>query len=344
MTSRRLIGGGSSTRIEVREQSDIGECRRSAQRLATAHGLDEEAVGKAGIVATELASNVLRHGGGGEMLLQVLDDGVAPQLEMLAIDAGKGMRDVEQCMRDGFSTAGTPGTGLGAVSRLSASFDLFSQPDWGTVVLSRLGRRQDSRPARSAGSMEFGAVCLALAGEVECGDTWRIADEGSNMALLVVDGLGHGALAATAARAAADLFGSRPFDPPSETMQNLHRGLTGGRGAVAACALLYAPQSRVEYAGVGNISGCIVRRDGSQGMVSYNGSLGVLTSRTRQFTYDWPADSLVVMHSDGLSARWDLAAHPRLFTQHAGVIAAVLYREAARKRDDATVLVVRYRP
>jgi anti-sigma regulatory factor (Ser/Thr protein kinase) len=343
MTPRRLIGGGSSTRIEVREQSDIGECRRSAQRLAAAHAFDEEAVGKAGIVATELASNVLRHGGGGEMLLQVLDDGAAPQLETLAIDAGKGMRDVEQCMRDGFSTAGTPGTGLGAVSRLSASFDVFSEPDWGTVVLSRLGRRHDLR-ARSTGSMEFGAVCLALAGEVQCGDTWRIAEEGSSTAMLVVDGLGHGALAATAARAAAELFDSRPFDPPSEAMQNLHRGLTGGRGAVAACALLHGPESRVEYAGVGNISGCIVRRDGSQGMVSYNGTLGVLKSRTRQFTYDWPPDSLVVMHSDGLSARWDLAAHPRLFTQHAGVIAAVLYRKAARKRDDATVVVVRYRP
>ena len=344
MTPRRLIGGGSSTRIEVREQSDIGECRRSAQRLAAAHAFDEEAVGKAGIVATELASNVLRHGGGGEMLLQVLDDGAAPQLETLAIDAGKGMRDVEQCMRDGFSTAGTPGTGLGAVSRLSTSFDLFSEPHWGTVVLSRLGRRQDLG-VRLPGPLEFGAVCLPLAGEVECGDTWRIAHEGPTVAMLVVDGLGHGSLAATAARAAADLFGARPFDPPAAAMQNLHRGLTGGRGAVAACALLHhGPESRVEYAGVGNISGCIVRRDGSQGMVTYNGMLGVQQCRTRQFTYEWPADSLVVMHSDGLSARWDLAAHPRLFTQHAGVIAAVLYRKAARKRDDATVLVARYRP
>jgi anti-sigma regulatory factor (Ser/Thr protein kinase) len=343
MTPRRLIGGGSPTRIEVREQSDIGECRRSAQRLAAAYRLDEEVIGKAGIVATELASNLVRHGGGGEMLLQVLDDGVTPELETLTIDAGKGMRDVEQCMRDGFSTAGTPGTGLGAVSRLSSSFDLFSKPDWGTVVLSRLGRRQESRAGHRE-SMEFGAVCRALAGEIECGDIWRIADEGQNMAMLVVDGLGHGALAATAARAAADLFDARPFDPPSEAMQNLHRGLSGGRGAVAACALLRGAESRVEYAGVGNISGCIVRRDGSQGMVSYNGTLGVQQSRTRQFTYDWPADSLVVMHSDGLSARWDLAAHPRLFTQHAGVIAAVLYREAARKRDDATVVVVRRRP
>jgi anti-sigma regulatory factor (Ser/Thr protein kinase) len=339
----RIIAGASSARVEVRDQSDIGECRRGAKRLAEACRFDEETVGRAGIVATELATNVLRHGGGGEVLLQILDDGAAPELEVLAIDAGAGMRDVEACMRDGFSTTGTLGAGLGAVSRLSGTFDIFSRPDQGTVVLARIGRNHDRRPA-SSGALEYGAVCLAIAGEIECGDTWRIADGGASIAMLVIDGLGHGALAAAAARTAADLFDGRPFASPSETMESFHRGLAGGRGAVAACAQLNVLEARLDYAGVGNISGCIVGRERSQGMVSYNGTLGVQQSRVRQFTYDWPADSLVVMHSDGLSARWNISEHPGLINQHAAVIAAVLYREAARKRDDATVVVVRHRP
>jgi anti-sigma regulatory factor (Ser/Thr protein kinase) len=340
----RIIAGGSPVRVEVRDPSDIGECRRGAKRLAEAHRFDEDTVGRAGIVVTELATNVVRHGGGGEILLQVLDDGVAPQLEVLAIDAGRGVRDVEECMRDGFSTAGTPGTGLGAVSRLSSSFDIFSMPDKGTVVLARVGPKQVRQPGPSR-ALEYGAVCLALAGEIECGDTWRIADGGANVAMLVVDGLGHGPLAATAARAAAAAFEGRPFDPPSQTMDFLHRGLVGGRGAVAACALLDVAAARLDYSGVGNISGCIVGKGGClQRMVSYNGTLGVRQTRTRQFTYDWPVDSLVIMHSDGLSARWNLADHPGLVNQHAAVIAGVLYREAARKRDDVTVVVVRHRP
>jgi hypothetical protein len=64
--------------------------------------------------------------------------------------------------------------------------------------------------------------------------------------------------------------------------------------------------------------------------------------RPRQFAYDWPSGELVVMQSDGLSARWNLAEHPGLYTHHPAIIAAVMYRDLARKRDDATVVVVRY--
>src|SRR5271170_6919177 len=108
----RIIAASSAMRLRVGEQSDVGECRRSAKRLVETYGFGDDAVGRICIVATELATNVVRHGGGGEMLLQVLDDGVTPQIEMLAIDRGQGMQDVERCMRDGYSTSGTPGTGL----------------------------------------------------------------------------------------------------------------------------------------------------------------------------------------------------------------------------------------
>ena len=78
------------------------------------------------IIATEIATNILRHAGSGCVLVQILDDGVRPELEILGIDRGPGMNDVDQCMRDGYSTAGTAGQGLGAVSRLSTTFDLHS--------------------------------------------------------------------------------------------------------------------------------------------------------------------------------------------------------------------------
>jgi anti-sigma regulatory factor (Ser/Thr protein kinase) len=340
----RIIGGGASVRVSAGAASDVGECRRSARRLAETCRFDEEEVGKICIVATELANNVVRHGGGGELLVQVLDDGLTTQLEMLAIDTGRGMSDIERCMRDGYSTGGTLGTGLGAVARLSSTFDVFSAPDRGTVVLSRIARRSDRAPRPNGkGGLEYGAVCVALAGEIECGDTWRIADSGERTAVLVADGIGHGPLAASAAQAAALTFAGKPFDAPAELMTALHGNLAGGRGAVAACAQLDISGARVEYAGVGNIYGAIVGPERSRGMVSYNGTLGVTAARPRQFSYEWPAGELLVMHSDGLSARWNVAELPGLFTQHAAVIAAVLYRDLGRKRDDATVVVVRCR-
>jgi predicted RNA binding protein YcfA (HicA-like mRNA interferase family) len=74
-------------------------------------------------------------------------------------------------------------------------------------------------------------------------------------------------------------------------------------------------------------------------MVSHNGILGVQFLRSQLFEYDWPRGSHVVMHSDGLSARWTLPAHPGLQMRHPAVIAAILYRDFVRRRDDATVVV-----
>jgi anti-sigma regulatory factor (Ser/Thr protein kinase) len=345
MTCRILAAVQS--RLAIAHDSDIGECRRQAKRRIEGYGFDEVSAGRISIAATELATNIVRHAGHGEILMQVLDDGIHPEFEMLAIDKGPGMLDVDACMRDGFSTGGTAGQGLGAVSRLSGTFDIFSAAGQGTVVLSRIGRNQNSRPTGGAlatssarPTLEFGAISLAVAGEIECGDIWRIADAGLQVGILVADGLGHGPLAATAAKAAADAFVKRPFEAPSLSMQGLHRAVTGTRGAAAACALLQAAELRVEYAGVGNICGAVITGERSRGMVSHNGTLGVQLLRTQQFDYDWPMGARIVMHSDGLSARWSLATYPGLLQRHSAVIAGVLYRDFSRQRDDATVVVV----
>jgi hypothetical protein len=179
---------------------------------------------------------------------------------------------------------------------------------------------------------------VAIAGEIECGDIWRIASRDGTTAILVADGLGHGPLAATAARAAAAAFEERPFDPPSESMQHLHRALSGSRGAAAACAIL-DQQGKLAYSGVGNISASVVSLDRSRGMVSHNGIVGVQLVRKQQFEYECGIGERVVMHSDGVSARWSLGAYPGLFVRHAAVIAGILYRDHARPRDDVTVVV-----
>jgi anti-sigma regulatory factor (Ser/Thr protein kinase) len=338
--SGRILAPALQSRLAIAHDSDIGECRRSAKRLIEGYGFDEVSAGRVGIVATELATNLVRHAGHGEILMQVLDDGIQPEFEMLAIDKGPGMLDVDACMRDGFSTGGTAGQGLGAIARLSGTFDIFSAMGQGTVVLSRIQRDQHPRPTAGARStLEFGAISLAVAGEIECGDTWRIADSGAQVGILVADGLGHGPLAAAASKAAATAFVKQPFDAPSLSMQGLHRAVAGTRGAAAACAVLNTAELRLEYAGVGNISGSVVTRERSRGMVSHNGTLGVQLLRTQQFDYEWPAGARVVMHSDGLSARWSLATYPGLFQRHSAVIAGVLYRDCSRSRDDVTVVV-----
>jgi anti-sigma regulatory factor (Ser/Thr protein kinase) len=314
----------------IEEESQIGEARRDAQRLAIAYGLDATQTGRVAIAATELATNLCRHGGGGELLLQPVKSGDVETIELLAIDRGRGMSNVERCLNDGYSTGGTAGTGLGAVRRLSADFDIHSVPGEGTVVMSRVGTHPGSR---------FGAVSIPMKGETECGDSWALAEDQDSRCLMLVDGLGHGSFAATAAERAQESFAASVTETPHSMLERAHRALASTRGAAAAIARI-TQRSKLSYAGVGNITGYVVGADRSQGLVSYNGTLGVALLRLRQFEYEWPNDSLLVMHSDGLSARWDLRKNPMLRGKHPAVIAGVLYRDHARPRDDATVVVL----
>ena len=342
MTQR--IVSGRQTRVEVSGQSDIGETRRVAARICTGFNFSEVAAGRIAIVATELATNIVRHAGSGEVLLQMFDDDVTPELEMLSIDKGPGMQDVDACMRDGYSTGGTAGQGLGAISRLSSTFDLHSEPDFGTVVLSRVQAQSLLAKPRGMGSsrkFQIGAINLPVKGEIECGDTWRVAANGSQISVFIADGLGHGPLAAVAAGAAASAYLAQPFAEPAIAMQNMHATTGGTRGAAAACAVLDVDANRLKYAGVGNIAGAVVTEGRSRGMVSHNGTLGVKLLRKQQFEYPFPPGSHIVMHSDGLSARWNLSRYVGLSNRHCAVAAAVLYRDFGRQRDDITVVVAR---
>jgi anti-sigma regulatory factor (Ser/Thr protein kinase) len=333
-----LMQCGPQVRLPAEEPSQVGECRRAAQRLAEAWEFDETLVGRAGIIATELANNLVKHAKRGELLLQALHGTGRVMLEIVSVDRGPGMQ-VERCMRDGYSTGGTAGTGLGAISRLSQLFDVYSAESQGTVAVSRIERQLDAAVLSATFGLEFGAINLALSGEIECGDAWRIAANDGVLAVMVADGLGHGPLAARAAQAAAQAFSENPFDQPSAALQRFHTSLSGGRGAAAACAILDADQRKVRYAGVGNIAGTLTSPSRTRGMVSHNGILGVELQRKQQFEYDYAPDDRIVMHSDGMSQRWSLADYPGLSFRHAAVIAGVLYRDHARLRDDVTVVV-----
>ncbi len=315
-------------RFVVDDGSKIGEARRAAQTLATFE-LDAEVAGKVAIAVTELATNLLNHARGGELLMQVLGAGENACLELLAIDRGPGMADVARCMADGYSTGGTAGQGLGAVRRLANEFEIFSAPGEGTIVMARFGAPATGR---------YGAISVPVAGEVHCGDAWSLVYDADGIAIIVFDGLGHGTFAAEAAQCGVGAFLQSPTDSPMEILQRANRLMSRTRGGAAACARVAG--ERMSYAGVGNISGYLVSQDRSQGLVSHNGTLGMHQRHAQQLEYPVEPGSLLVMHSDGLSARWDLKNNTALLRAHPAIVAGVLYRDHGRERDDATVLVV----
>jgi anti-sigma regulatory factor (Ser/Thr protein kinase) len=328
MTERR--------RILVEDASGTGEARRAASSVAMRLGCDEVETGRIALMVTEAATNIVKHAVRGEILLDGGGGDGHWRLRMTAIDRGPGMKDLPANLRDGMSTTGTAGTGLGAIRRIATSFDVHTSPA-GTVVFAEI--RNASR-ARAA--VESGIVCVPLAGEEECGDDCAIhLGDDARCTVMAVDGLGHGALAATAAREATRLFRAEPGLRPEAVLGVLHDGLRGTRGAAAAVAEVDWRRRIVRFAGIGNIAASIQTAGRSQRMVSHYGTLGHTLHRLREFAYPLPEGSLVILHSDGLSERWDLATYLGLPGRHAMVVAAVLYRDFARSTDDTSVVVLR---
>ncbi len=312
----------------IDDSSKVGEARRAAQTLANFE-FDAELAGKVSIAATELANNLLRHAGSGELLVQALGSDSSTVVELLAIDRGPGMHDISRCMADGYSTAGTPGTGLGAVRRLASEFDIHSMPGEGTIVMARFG---------AVSPLRYGAINVAMPGEFECGDAWLIVSDADGTAVMVADGLGHGTFAAQAAQACVAAFASAPGDAPRDILNRANRSMSKTRGGAAAVGRLSG--ASLSYAGIGNISGHLVDHEKSQGLMSHNGTLGLQQRPAQQLEYKVSPGSLLILHSDGVSARWDLRQRPELLRSHPAIIAAALYRDHGRNRDDATVVVI----
>ena len=321
--------------LAVEDESQIGAARRQGSAMAARAGLSETDTARAAIVINELATNLIRHAGGGRILIRALCEQV-PGVEVLTVDSGPGIRNVAQAFRDGHSTGGTAGTGLGAVRRLAELCDLYTVAGAGTAVLARVIGR-DSRPGPSR--VDVGAASHPVRGELSNGDGWAIATDEQRTCVLVSDGLGHGAFADAATSLALQTFHANPWRPLDELLQALHGALRPTRGAAVAIARIDHGARTVGYVGCGNISGAILTAEQTRNMVSHNGTAGHSCRRFNEFTYEWQPGSMLVMHTDGLHHGWRVDGYPGLLGRHPSLIAAVLMRDFERGRDDTTVVV-----
>lgn len=147
--------------VPVRDSTRVRDARVAAEGAAALAGLDERRTAAAALVATELATNLLKHAEGGQVLIDVVAP-AAPRegraesrvVQIAAIDHGPGIPDLPAALRDGFSTTGSLGAGLGTCRRLADDFALHSTPGRGTVAVARVGMtpRGGGGPAAGAGA------------------------------------------------------------------------------------------------------------------------------------------------------------------------------------------------
>lgn len=327
------------TVVPVSEISQVGEARRIVARLSNDVGFSETARGRLAIIATELATNLVRHAGSGKLLVQEIMTARGTSFELISIDSGPGITHVDKALVDGYSTGGTAGQGLGAIRRQSDEFDIYSQPDSGTVVLSRVLK---SPADAAANSPTWGAISIPAPYETECGDCWRLSVKDELLSLMVADGLGHGPLAAEAAEQAAIAFSADSKTLPGVFLQTAHKALNGTRGAALAMSQVNMTQMALKFAGIGNISGTLVSGADRRGLSSHNGIVGVQLRKVQEFDYPCGERAILIMHSDGIQTRWSFDNYPGLTNRHPAIIAGILYRDFERGRDDTTVVVARF--
>ena len=121
--------------------------------------------------------------------------------------------------------------------------------------------------------------------------------------MLVVDGLGHGPLAAAASAEAMAAVLAGPAASPAALLERAHRRMSGTRGGAVGIVQVCGQVAR--FAGLGNVAAFILSSAGRKSMLSVPGIAGYQARTFRQFDYEVPPGAAVILHSDGISSRWD---------------------------------------
>ncbi|EFL33193.1 magnesium or manganese-dependent protein phosphatase [Streptomyces viridochromogenes DSM 40736] len=336
--------------VPVDDSTRVRDVRVAAEEASACAGLGTHRTATAALVATELATNLIRHADGGHMLINLVErahsGGPRQSVQLVSLDHGPGIPDIAVAMRDGYTTASSLGAGLGTCRRIANDFDLHSAPGRGTVAVARIDHEPPAGRTGTSprGGPSAGGVNVPLGRAEHSGDAWSHVGDGDRLTLLLADGLGHGAKAAEASDAAVKELRGAAGLPPAEILRHLGRALRPTRGAAVAVAQLDLASGRLHFAGIGNV-GARLRTGGTwKPLLSQPGIVGAQAPASVPVQrVPWQDDSLLVLHSDGLPGRWTSPEDTVLLGCDPALMAAVILRDAgsaARPVSDDTCVAV----
>jgi anti-sigma regulatory factor (Ser/Thr protein kinase) len=334
------MDNGFFTSYKIADRSFIAFVKREIHHKVAQTSFGASRAGKIDIIVSELTSNLIKHGGGGELLYRLGEDGGIPTFELYCLDNGAGMANLPQMMRDGVSTTKTLGLGLGAIQRLSDDFQVYSLPNWGTIVYVRIAGAARKKPVIENGSLPFSVLNVPKPGETVSGDSYWVKQTNDEVQILLGDGLGHGPHAREAVQLAVSAFVECEECDPVEIIRHMHESVRKSRGLVATVVVLNFKEKTCRLCGVGNIAtrlydGLLVKR-----FMPHNGIIGLNIPGTMiQHEVKLERQGMLVMCSDGINTRWELSKFPRILKCDLPIIAALLYKDFSRRNDDASVLV-----
>lgn len=333
----------SFTSYQVDDRSYIAYIKREIHREVSNCRFTETQVGEIDIIVSELSSNLVKHVGSGEFLYRAYDVDESESLfEIISIDDGAGMADPLKMMKDGVSTTNTLGQGLGAISRLSTAFQLYSMPGWGTVLYVRYSRKNEDIIKQKGPQLDIRAVCVNKRNETVCGDGYSVKKNDSTIKIFLGDGLGHGEYANDAVRTAADFFSGCPETDPVDIIRQMHEKVRRTRGLVASVAVLDLKRQRWQVCAVGNITTRLYSGISFRNYMSYNGTIGLnIPTSLKGSVFEVERNQHLIMNSDGIRSRWDLAKYPSILKYDGAVIGAAVYKDFGRGTDDTSILIAK---
>lgn len=197
-----------------------------------------------------------------------------------------------------------------------------------------------------SGHLDWAIAGRPAQGQDDTGDIASVQAVGDRCVLAVIDGLGHGPEAATAANRAIQAIADDPAQPLTTLLQSAHRNLVESRGAAATLAILDGPTGELRWMGVGNVEGVVVRRDEdarprNHGVFLRSGVLGrELPSLRQPEPLQLQDGDRIAFATDGVRVDLAEALQRDLAVDR---LAEQIVADHATPADDAVVLVARYR-
>jgi negative regulator of sigma-B (phosphoserine phosphatase) len=192
-------------------------------------------------------------------------------------------------------------------------------------------------------SLEWAFAAAALVGGDESGDRHLVAVDGARALVAVVDGLGHGKEAALAADIAVDTLSRHPHEPVISLIRNCHERLKGTRGVAMSVASISPSTHAMEWVGVGNVEGLLLRArrevvPARESLVLRAGVVGFRLPTLRSSVVGLEVGDTLIFATDGIRSGFfqEIAPHypPQEIVDH-------ILDRFAQPSDDSLVLVVR---
>lgn len=325
--------------FKANDRSYFALLKKEIRALAHTLTFNERQIGEIDIIVAEMASNLVKHAGGGQILVKLVRHNNNEGIELISIDNGKGIAEINKMLRDGESSKSTLGLGLGAMQRLSDTFQIYSLKNWGTIILCRKyvkGLALHIKPSIA----EIRSVVIPKPGETTCGDRFFHIENKNHIKLFLADGLGHGAEAARAVQEAGIAFTNCQELYTPEILRYINSNVRKTRGLVGMVAIFDIAQKTWDICGVGNIS---IKMNGptfSKNYMSYNGIIGLNLPRTmssQQIIHE--KGQYLIMCSDGLRSRWDTLKYTGIVRYDLTILASSLIKDFNRTTDDSSVAI-----